>query len=548
VGHHLVASGADDEGGENEHSDEGPLYAPRGPRAPPSSPWEDTYLDKWRNSIPQQTIFKEGLPRDRWVPMPVPKNLRELQDVLKSEPVQDVLSDPQKRNYWIYQTGRSLFFFLSSFTNQVMQIRLEPKLNPVESGLQLRMELAAALKRIAMSGSRPDVVDSATRIPSMERVRRLFGSILELYRRDCKNVFYGVYRAPYDASLRHRQFSLQYVKKSFENTLGLSMETGHRRKMGKAGALEIRQKLRRRAAEQASGVVVVDDPFEDDEDRFNDYFLIGDLRQYPKYYLQNFHWQTDGWMSTSSAKAYEYTTETLFSGTQDAMQRQGFVSISEFVSLRKGIKEESEIDLLEVACGTGRLHTFIKDNWPRMRTVATDLSPYYLQEARENMDYFAEFTEQVTGREIRYPEYVQCKAEDMPFQDASFDIVTCTYLFHEIPMRVRRQVAAEMFRVLRPGGIVVITDSFQMGDQPEKDHVGALFPANYHEPFYANYFEKTDIVGIFMSQGFKFKRHQLAHLSKVLTFEKIDDRTETELMIDPKTTTLRRGGGSWAIV
>jgi hypothetical protein len=39
--------------------------------------------------------------------------------------------------------------------------------------------------------------------------------------------------------------------------------------------------------------------------------------------------------------------------------------------------------LLEVACGTGRLHTFIKDNWPRMRSVATDLSPFYLQVSRK---------------------------------------------------------------------------------------------------------------------------------------------------------------------
>jgi hypothetical protein len=64
---------------------------------------------------------------------------------------------------------------------------------------------------------------------------------------------------------------------------------------------------------------------------------------------------------------------------QDAMQRQAFVSISEYVSLRQGIKDVSEIELLEVACGTGRLHTFLKDNWPTMPTVASDLSPFYLQ-------------------------------------------------------------------------------------------------------------------------------------------------------------------------
>ena len=51
----------------------------------------------------------------------------------------------------------------------------------------------------------------------------------------------------------------------------------------------------------------------------------------------------------------------------------------------------------------------------------------HTQEARENMDYYMSFTEKVTGREIRMPQFVQCRAEDLPFKDESFDIVTCTY-------------------------------------------------------------------------------------------------------------------------
>ncbi len=35
------------------------------------------------------------------------------------------------------------------------------------------------------------------------------------------------------------------------------------------------------------------------------------------------------------------------------------------------------------------------------------------------------------------------------------------YLFHELPAPVRRAVAAEMARVLRPGGLVVLVDSVQ---------------------------------------------------------------------------------------
>jgi hypothetical protein len=45
------------------------------------------------------------------------------------------------------------------------------------------------------------------------------------------------------------------------------------------------------------------------------------------------------------------------------------------------------------------------------------------------------------------------------------------------------------------------------------------------------------------SNIYRFKRHQIAHLSKVLTFEKPGLRPEDEALMS-----LRRGGGSWAII
>lgn len=43
-------------------------------------------------------------------------------------------------------------------------------------------------------------------------------SIAELYRRDCENIAHGIYRYPYDANLRHRQFNPFFVRKRFLNT------------------------------------------------------------------------------------------------------------------------------------------------------------------------------------------------------------------------------------------------------------------------------------------------------------------------------------------
>jgi ubiquinone/menaquinone biosynthesis C-methylase UbiE len=107
-----------------------------------------------------------------------------------------------------------------------------------------------------------------------------------------------------------------------------------------------------------------------------------------------------------------------------------------------------------------------------------------------------------------------------------------------------------MFRVTKPGGICVITDSFQKGDFPERDHIGHRLPANYHEPYYSSYFENTDLVKIFQAEGFKLRRHQCAHLSKVLTFDKPDPTADEEGL---STKTLSRlsndeDGARWAVV
>lgn len=43
------------------------------------------------------------------------------------------------------------------------------------------------------------------------------------------------------------------------------------------------------------------------------------------------------------------------------------------------------------------------------------------------------------------------------------------YLFHELPADVRAAAAREMARVLKPGGMLVLTDSAQLGDREVYD-------------------------------------------------------------------------------
>ena len=106
----------------------------------------------------------------------------------------------------------------------------------------------------------------------------------------------------------------------------------------------------------------------------------------------------------------------------------------------------------------------------------------------------------------------------MPFADAEFDVVTCIYLFHELPPRVRRAVVAEVRRVVRPGGWVIFVDSLQPGDEPDYDSMLEYFPAAFHEPYYASYL-KEDLDRLWRP-GFAAGERVPAYFSKVLTWRR----------------------------
>src|SRR4029450_7429030 len=98
----------------------------------------------------------------------------------------------------------------------------------------------------------------------------------------------------------------------------------------------------------------------------------------PDYYRQNFHFQSDGWLSDHSAAIYDTQVEVLFTGAADVMRRRALKPIAEWMAGRN----QRHLAGLDVGCGTGRLLAFLHDAWPGMKFTGLDLSPPYLAEAR----------------------------------------------------------------------------------------------------------------------------------------------------------------------
>lgn len=223
----------------------------------------------------------------------------------------------------------------------------------------------------------------------------------------------------------------------------------------------------------------------------------------PAYYLQNFHYQSGGWLTEESARLYDTQVEVLFTGAADVMRRAALAEIGRELRGR----DQRKVRYLEAACGSGRFLRQTLDAFPRLNIEAFDLSPSYCDAAREAV------------RDWPHVNVSTADVTAIPAADGAFDIAANVYLFHELPPPVRRQAAAELARIVKPGGLLVFADSVQVADAPAFAASIEHFPDLFHEPYYRSYL-KTDLKALFAETGFIAERESVSFLTKVIAFRR----------------------------
>jgi ubiquinone/menaquinone biosynthesis C-methylase UbiE len=146
---------------------------------------------------------------------------------------------------------------------------------------------------------------------------------------------------------------------------------------------------------------------------------------------------------------------------------------------------------------------------PQAGLFGVDLSPAYLRKANQVLS-------QLPGE---LPQLAQANAEDLPYRDDYFHAVTSVFLFHELPAEARQRVIEQCFRVLQPGGKLIICDSIQMSDSPDFEAAMEDFHQTFHEPYYKHYM-RDDLADRLKTAGFQEIQTEVHFMSKYLIAQK----------------------------
>jgi SAM-dependent methyltransferase len=202
-------------------------------------------------------------------------------------------------------------------------------------------------------------------------------------------------------------------------------------------------------------------------------------RSYPDYYLEPFHGQHNGYLSTAAATSCDALMEWQFEGALSEMRHAAADALGK-------VGQGTVVDL---GMGTGVFFRMVRSLHPRAKLVGVDLSPYMLAL------YRAKHSLAVGDAEIIEADLTHTK---LAAQSARG--VTLNFVLHELPSSVVRDALREAHRLLAPGGRLVILDA--IAPSRRRDQVKRVVTHRMlHEPF-AESFTRLNLNALLSEIGF----------------------------------------------
>src|SRR5215211_4319361 len=116
--------------------------------------------------------------------------------------------------------------------------------------------------------------------------------------------------------------------------------------------------------------------------------------------------------------------------------------------------------VLDIGCGTGEVTLAAKTRATNGKVYGIDPAPEMIAVARNK-----------AARKKLDIDFRIGVIEALPFPDASIDVVTSSLMMHHLPEDLKRRGLAEIYRVLKPGGRLLVADFVR----PTKSLLNHLF-------------------------------------------------------------------------
>ena len=111
------------------------------------------------------------------------------------------------------------------------------------------------------------------------------------------------------------------------------------------------------------------------------------------------------------------------------------------------VKKEDFESLLDVGCGTGEVIYLLSHDLPNKQYVGLDLTPAMIDACN--------------AKNIEGAKFIVGDAENLPFDENSFDIILCSESFHHYPSP--NDFFKSIYKVLNPGGKLILRDYIAEG-------------------------------------------------------------------------------------
>jgi SAM-dependent methyltransferase len=162
--------------------------------------------------------------------------------------------------------------------------------------------------------------------------------------------------------------------------------------------------------------------------------------EYPTYYQQPFHSVPGGYLTEQAASADRRAMEAIY---QDFHPRRSLGIRDELAKLIPADAKK----IADLGSGTGDAAAAIARRLPDAEVLGLDASPFMTIAARHQ------------NGDVVNVRYERGFAEATGLDDDSLDAIAITLVFHECPDKIKQEILLEAYRILKPGGTLVLTDT-----------------------------------------------------------------------------------------